>query len=239
MSGTNGSPPPGRGPIDVGLWPDTLTARVVDGGPAPRIHGYDVQADLARHYSFAELMLLSLTGEPPSPGAGRAFEIALAFLSPVSVAEAPVHAAGLARLIGADGTGVLASAAIGLAERARYLVAEHAVLLEWLDAPEGEHPALLDAGSDEDREAVARLRAALAETNLESSASTRRPTLTAALLSVLHAVGLKTAAQLEAAITFAALPAAVAEALSVKPFAFFSYPMNLPAFRYVEEARDD
>src|SRR5258708_5243088 len=90
------APPRRAGPIDVGLWPSQLTARVVDGGFRPRILGYDVQTDLARHYSFAEVVLLCLCGEVPTREVGRAFEIALSFLAPVSAAEAPAHAAGLA-----------------------------------------------------------------------------------------------------------------------------------------------
>src|SRR5581483_9322042 len=92
-------PPRRAGPIDVGLWASQLTARVVEAGGAPRIFGYDVQAGLARHYSFGEVVLLCLSGEVPPREVGRAFEIALSFLAPVSVAEAPVHAAGLAHLL--------------------------------------------------------------------------------------------------------------------------------------------
>lgn len=231
----NGGPARRAGPIDVELWPSALAARVVEPGPGPRIHGYGVEDDLARHYSFAEITLTALTGATPEHGRGRAFEIALAFLAPVPVSEAPGHAAGLARLIGADSSGIISGAAMGLAERARYLVSEHAELLAWLDAGTGPVPGSTQSDDPNDDGAVARLRDALAETGENFAILATRPTLTAALIGVLHGVGLTDPARIEAALAFAALPVTVAEAFAVKPFAFFTYPMDLPAFRYVED----
>ena len=86
-----------RGPLDDVEWPKKLPAHVVTAGPAPRVHGYDVENDLARHYSFSDAIYLSLVGELPNDATSRAFEIALHFLAPVSAAEAPSHAAILAR----------------------------------------------------------------------------------------------------------------------------------------------
>lgn len=232
----NGAPARRAGPIDVELWPSALAARVVEPGPLPRIHGYDVEDDLARHYSFAEITLTALTGTAPERGHGRAFEIALAFLAPVPVNEAPGHAAGLARLIGADASGVISGAAMGLAERARHLVSTHAELIAWLDSGSGDVPPSTQTDDPNDTHAVARLRAALAETGASFPLLNTRPTLMAALIGVLHGVGLTDAPRIETALAFAGLPATVAEAFAVKPFAFFSYPMDLPAFRYVEDA---
>ncbi|HTQ03607.1 MAG TPA: hypothetical protein VMI54_07110 [Polyangiaceae bacterium] len=233
---TNGAPPRRAGPIDVELWPSALSARVVEPGPVPRVHGYDVEADLARHYSFAEIALIALTGSAPERSHGRAFEIALAFLAPVPVSEAPAHAAGLARLIGADASGVISGAAMGLAERARHVVAAHAELVAWLDAGSGPPPPSVQSDDPEDASAVARLREALGEAGAAFPLLEASPTRMAALLGVLHGVGLTDAPRLEAALSLAALPATIAEAFAVKPFAFFTYPMDLPAFRYVEAA---
>ena len=80
------------GPLDAAEWPEKLTARVVTAGARPRLHGYDVEADLARHYSFTEMVLLSLTGNLPTAQEARAFDVALQFAAPVSVQEAPTHA---------------------------------------------------------------------------------------------------------------------------------------------------
>ncbi|MGH7440597.1 MAG: hypothetical protein ACRENE_33315 [Polyangiaceae bacterium] len=231
-------PPRRAGPIDVGLWASQLTARVVEAGAAPRIFGYDVQADLAPHYSFGEVVLLCLSGEVPSREVGRAFEIALSFLAPVSVAEAPAHAAGLAHLLGADPSGVMAGAAIGLSERARHIVAQHAPLLAWLAAPDAGLPDGAKAVEGEPAEAVERLARALETIGVEIPLLARRPTLIAGLLAVLHRCGLRRPAQLEAALCMAAWPAVVAEAFAVPPYAFFNYPMNLPAYRYTEEPKD-
>ena len=95
------------GPFDVVPWPETLTARVVAPGPAPRLHGYDTERDLAPHYGLAELTLLSLTGELPAPPQARGFEVATTFVAPIAVSEAPSHAAVLARLCSGSDSAVL------------------------------------------------------------------------------------------------------------------------------------
>ena len=114
-----------HGPLETETFPERLSARVVEPGPSPRVHGYDVEADLARYYRASDLTLLSLTGELPSPGASAAFEVACMFLAPISVAEAPVHAAVLARLCAAPSSSIAAVAAIALSQQARALVVEH------------------------------------------------------------------------------------------------------------------
>src|SRR5262245_48707929 len=85
-----------EGPVEAYPWPEKLEARVVTPGDAPRLHGYDVEADLCAHYSFVETVLLSLTGELPSEPQAAAFDVALQFLGPLSVAHASTHAAVLA-----------------------------------------------------------------------------------------------------------------------------------------------
>src|SRR5687767_11162001 len=130
-----------QGPLDVASFPETLSARVVTPGPRPRLHGYDVEGDLALHYSPADLLALALTGELPSPEASAAFAVALNFLAPVSVAHASVHAATIAGLCGSTTGSTIGVAAIGLAEQARVLLDEHQELLAWLTAPTEPLPA--------------------------------------------------------------------------------------------------
>src|SRR5262245_62268100 len=96
-----------HGPIEDNPWPSKLTARVVSPGPRPVLHGYDVQGDLAQHYGFGEVLLLALTGTPPDAERGHDFDVALIFLAPISIAEAPVHAASLARLCRAAPSGLV------------------------------------------------------------------------------------------------------------------------------------
>ena len=70
--------------VDKQEWPDTLAAHVVDDceGAPPRIHGYDVESDLARHYPFSTTVVLALTGELPD-GARAAAEQTYAFYGPI------------------------------------------------------------------------------------------------------------------------------------------------------------
>jgi len=224
-----------RGPIEEHDWPTRLTANVVQPGPRPRIHGYDVEGDLSRHYSFAEQILLALTGELPDRSSGRAFEVTLAFLSPISVAEAPAHAASLAGLCGASATGTLAVAVLGLAEQGRQWVESHAELLGWLEEPRGEPPRGTTALDGEDREAADRFLTQVRRVGLSLPKHTEQLGREAAIVAVLHALGLTSPRQLVAARTIARLPCAVAEADAVRPAGFDGYPMNLPPFRYEED----
>ncbi len=111
-----------RTPFDEHAWPAKLTARVVSPEPDPRIHGYAVRSDLARHYRFSDVVFLSLTGELPTEEQSSTFEQALILLAPISVAEAPSHAASLARVCDASHSAVLGTGAIALAEQARFMV---------------------------------------------------------------------------------------------------------------------
>jgi hypothetical protein len=90
---------------------------VVTPGSEPRVHGYDVERDLARHYRFSDVTLLALVGRLPSDEQFEAFDAAMSFLAPLPITEAPTHAAVLARICGAQSSGVIGAAAVALAER--------------------------------------------------------------------------------------------------------------------------
>lgn len=224
------------GPLEAGQFPEKLTARVVSAGPLPRVHGYDVESDLARHYGATDLVLLSLTGELPAPAARAAFEVAWLFLAPISVAHAGPHASVLARLCGATVSSTIGVAAIGLAEEARAMLAEHGELLRCLRSKAATLPERYQSFVTEEREAVERLRLALLRTGLSVPALQQSPTRDAALLSVLFACGLRRPDQLQAAVTLARLPCALAEGFAERPTNFGNYPINLPPFVY-EESR--
>jgi hypothetical protein len=228
-----------QGPLDVAAFPDTLSASVVSPGARPRIHGYDVQTDLARHYGPTDLLFLTLTGELPSDAASAALGIALTFVAPVSVAHAAVHAAVLARVCGTTVASTIGVAATGLAEQARLLLDEHAELLSWLGTQHPESPEMPSAWiarDAEERAASERLRGAIAQTGLVVPELGQTPALDAALLIVLHRCGLKERSQLETAIVTARLPCALAEAMQVKVADFNAYPTNLPRYHYSEQA---
>jgi hypothetical protein len=221
-----------RGPVEVADWPDRLSARVTTPGASPRLHGYEVEGDLARHYGAVELLLLTLTGELPDPGRARAAEIALAFLAPVSVAHASAHGAVLARLCGATTSATVGASAVGLAEQARFLLDRHDALLAWLAAPAAELPSQHRSESATETASVTRLRALLEPTGLDVGWFSLGPTRDAALLGVLYGCGLRRRELLEAALVVARLPVVVAEAFAEKAANFANYPTDLPAYRY-------
>ncbi len=82
------------GPFDREAWPARLAAPVVSPGPEPRLHGYAVAGDLARFYGAIDVTWLVLRGELPTAAERAAFDVAMVLLAPVSVGEAPAHAAG-------------------------------------------------------------------------------------------------------------------------------------------------
>lgn len=223
-------------PLDAARSADRLIARVVDPGPPPRILGYDVEGDLSRHYGYAELLLLMGTGQLPEPVAARALEVALAFLAPANVGEAPGHAAVLSRVCSAPYRSTLAIGALALAEEAAFTLAEHSPWLAWLTASEaerGDPPGSYLATDEVDRAALARLRAALDAIPFAVPALAVGPTRTAALLAVLHACGLGEPAMALVWVV-ARLPAVAAEAVSTEPLGLREYPINLPELDYQE-----
>ncbi|RMH42518.1 MAG: hypothetical protein D6689_07960 [Deltaproteobacteria bacterium] len=229
-------PAPEPGPLETYPWPERLAARVVAPGPAPRVHGYCVQADLARHYAFGEALYLCITGSLPDARVARAFDVAMWFAGPVAIAHGAVHAAALAHLVDARDSAVAGTAAIALAEATSAELDDLADLLAWLDAPAGPLPACAVATAAGDRDGVARLRRALAPTGVRPAALDRDPSLRAAVVATLHACGVATRAQLHTALTLARLPFCLAEATAGPRRTLRACAMNVPPVRYRDPA---
>jgi hypothetical protein len=221
------------GPIEEYPWPQQLDGHVVTPGASPRLHGFEVESDLARHYRFGDVVLLALIGELPSDPQLEAFDAAMTFLVPLAISEGPTHVAALARLCGARSNGVLGAAAVALAERARAVVEAAAPVLEWLAAPMSPFPAerRADEGA-EDHEAVQRLREALAARGVHVEALERPLSRNDALVVTLWFAGLRKREQMETALVIASLASVVAESLHHGVAAFRQYPMQLPRFEY-------
>ncbi|MBX3271963.1 MAG: hypothetical protein KF729_16970 [Sandaracinaceae bacterium] len=215
-------------PIDQMPVPEHLTARVVEPGAAPRLHGYDVQDDLARHYGLGEVVLLALTGELPDRAAGRAIDVLLVFAAPITIAEAPSHAAALARLCSAKPSSVAAVAAIGLAEQARFRLEALAPLLAWLASGRDGPPP-----EETEDAATARLHETLRSVGAAVSARDAALPVGAAIVAGLFELGLREPWQIEAALNCARWPIAIAEAMSNTPGALGTYPIRLPEFELV------
>jgi len=196
-------------------WPEQLTARVVDPGPPLRIHGYAIDDDLARHRSVSDVTYLALTGELPDAERARVFAATMVFLAGITVAEAPAHAAVLARICDGTTSSILGTAAITLAEQARWSVAEYR-----------------NGGASDDRSPRVAALAALTGLDLPHGAAV------SAAFAALEWCGLQRDEQLEAAFVTARLPVVAAEALATPTGSFRDYPLNVPRFVY-EETSDD
>jgi len=224
-----------QGPVEVRQWSDQIEARVVSPGANPRAHGYAIEDDLALHYSFSEQVYLSLCGVLPDQVQAGEFEIALSFLSPISIGSAPTHAAMLAKLCGSQPSAVHGTGLVALTEQARFLVAAHALLLEDLPSDEASRRLPCSPDSDERILALKRLDQALQARALPCGAWPEGGCREAALLSLLMKAGLKEPWQLEAAIVFARFPLLSAEANHFHTTDLKHYPIDLPAFEYQEE----
>jgi len=226
-------------PHDQIVEPSRLEARVVRPGPSPMVMGYDLEADLARHYRFLDLVGLLLGGQLAPPETARALEIALFFLAPASVADAPGHVGLLSRVCGNRFAATLGLAALALAEEAAFLLEEHAEWLAWLSrAAEGRPieaaPSQYLARTPEELASVERLRALLTAIPFAVPALEMRPTRTASLLAVLTRCGLRREA-IQTAWVLARLPSVAAEAAARPLLNVRDYPFNLPPLEYEEE----
>lgn len=221
------------GPLESRPWPKTLEAAAVEPGPVPRLHGYAVDGDLARHYGFSDVLWLALMGELPSPPVGALFGRLLVALLPLSVAESPVHAATLAATCGARPSGVMAVSGLALAEHAAETLS--AVLPAFTDrsvALASEHRA----SSSEERRFVEELeeevRRAVEPADVPVVFA-QRPSRDVALLAALWACGVRRPSTLQLMVAYARLPSALAEAAARKPLGFAQYPtVDAPPFVY-------
>ncbi len=213
------------GPLESAPWPEALEAQAISTTDGTRLYGYDVESDLAAHYRFSDLLFLAIRGELPDPLRSRAFEIALMFALPVSVGEAPIHAAALARLCGARPGGVASVASLALAETLGNAV--RAALPRLRGAPDGLMPPV----SSDDAASVDRLRALLHDV-LEVPLLAQAPPRELALMAVLWECGLRTEQELVNALVLARLPSALAESAGRRPLDFASYPTTTPPIDY-------
>lgn len=222
-----------NGPIEDREVPSELQAKVITPGPDPHLYGFSVESDLAIHYRFPELVQLAMTGVAPDEAKGRAFDVALQFLAPLAIAEAPTHAAALTHMLGAKTSSLIAVTCIALAERARFIVAQHTDLLEALDK-EQEVPSRHLADNADDVASVDRLRSALASAGVQLPGLDRGVARWAALVMTLHFAGIRRPEQLETAFVLAGLAPSIAEASCHDAAEITRYPIRLPAFIYEE-----
>ena len=220
------------GPIDSRTWPSSLEAHAVSSAPSLCLFGYDVERDLAPFYRFSDLLFLSLVGELPDDARSRAFEIALCFALPVSIAHAGVHAPALARLCGARPSGVLSVGSLLLGEQASALVASTNDALEEAETTGAPLPAALCAHDEAERASVAALAGLLRDV-LDVPMLRADPSRDTALFAVFRACGITTAFKLASLLAMARLPSAVAEASRIQPGEFAKYPIDTPHFEYV------
>jgi hypothetical protein len=215
------------GPSQVFEAPSTLAAHVVDWRDGGAIHGFAVD-DLARHYAPHEVLLLGLTGEDVSPMKGRAFGVAMTWISASGVQAAPTHSAVLARISGAPASGIVGTAAMVAAREASHLLDRHAGLLAWLDSPRQEP---FEGWESRDSRWRKQLEDAC-ELDLPELELARD--LGSAALIVLHHVGLRQPPQLIAAWAWARMIGSLAESLAERGLDIHSYPLRLPPFDYEE-----
>jgi hypothetical protein len=222
-------------PLESVEWLEKLTARVMTASYPPLLHGYNIEGDLARYYSFAETAYLAITGVCPTIVQGRAFDAILIFASWAPINEAPTHAAHLARVCAGTTSSIQSVAAIALAEQARCILDIHQ---DWLTA--------LNSGSADEIGKEAVKYPCTSETEHASVLAIRRAfsllisgchlhhdvSRTATIIAAFHALGLRERHQIERTIVLAKMTSVVAEALAAHPGRIMDYPTLLPNFEY-------
>lgn len=214
---------------------DTLDGYVADLSQGYHLHGADVLARLQQGVTggFAGLVLLTLTGEEPTPAAVVRLERALQLASRMDIGEAPCHVARLARIQRAAPHSVASAASINLANRARSILQMSQPLLAWIEDPRqnpllGERPRR--GGEAHQRIDYKRLLRGFQD-ELLLALQEYEPGMDECLVALLHVSGLTQPWQMEAAMTMAGLPLAMAEAFFA-PARLMAYPVNLPRFEY-------
>ncbi len=208
-----------------------LDARVVDERHAePRIRGFEVLSDLVPHFSFVDLLLMSMTGKEPSARTSEALRRAMVILAPLSAGSAPTHLGILAELISRNHASSVAAGAAALAERAEAYVADRAPLLQALRS--GGVPTVGVTGPEEtSSDELVRLFEGCAEVALQPWFP--RLDRVSAALSVLYECGLTESWQLESALYLAWSPCMLAEMGTRRKDPMENYPINVPRFRHV------
>ncbi len=221
------------GPVEDLKWAEKLQASVVTSGLRPKIHGYDVRGEMAGRASFSEVIFLSLTGELPNKTVLKTFDCAMCFLAPVSVAEAPVHAAVLSGLCGSGTGGITGVAAVTLAEKARWTVSHHMKLLSALSDRTSALPEqYISENSAEKNETALLVNAAESAGSSVPETFRELKPVSAAIAVLFQCCGIAEPRILETLITIASLPCTLAEGMAVKPGNFRTYPIELPRFSY-------
>ena len=203
-----------KGPVESGSWPETLPANVIKDGSSPRARGYDMIEDIARHYDFAESVLVMLGAPPPTPDWGRAVNIALVVLGITSVAEAPVHAATVARRCGSPARVTLGIGMLGLAEQAQ----------DWITRTK----RIEDSESKQSAEPTWSLLPASVRAVLKDCPRSRQ----VLAFEILSAAGLRTETQLVAVFCLSRISSLASEVDAVRRGDLRDYPMRLPDFAY-------
>lgn len=210
----------------------TLSARVVDVyEERARIHGFDLDDDLAPALGPTGALLTTWLGELPNDAQVQIFGTALTIAAPFAAHEGPVHAALVARACGSDETAVLSTAYVVLAQRCGGDVDAHAPVIAWLtNDDDGDAPACAHDDTC-DRAALDQVRGLPPSPTVDRLMRVSLCRTGWALALAVHA-GLREKGHLEAFLAMARLPALVAEAVAAPRGDLAQIPLNLPSYRY-------
>jgi hypothetical protein len=121
-----------------------------------------------------------------------------------------------------------------LVEQARFELEAQRDLLAWLAEASGPFPASARAADDAQRSQVDRLRAQLVASGCTFRGLDADPSLSAAVICVLFAVGLRREEQLQAALCIARAACMFAESSAAASGTLRQYPVPIPPFDYRE-----
>jgi len=205
---------------------ETLEARVFDFDQEAAIHGYSISNDLLHHYSFTDILYLTVTEELPTKAQRICFDLALSLLLPAPVTRDTVHAGILTRVYNAHAADLLSSIAPICAERGHHTVSNHLPFLEWLSHQAGTPPDTAIGKAALSCE----LTSILAKSDLTLQALEHPLTDTAAVIVLLYEAGISSTEHIEFLVCWISFIAPSAEGMARAPFQLRNYPMRLPRF---------
>lgn len=201
-----------------------------------RVAGYSLVDDLAQHYSYADVLFLTLVGELPSARQRDTFDACLVAACALPVSTLAMHAAWLGRISAARGGALAGLTAVALAEEARTCAHKFELLFRWLTTPDGEFPEICLEGSAESPAALRLLERLNPDVVRTIPVRLRkRIGLSIAIAICLHSVGISDPERWQLLLGHAPLPLLWTEASTLRPAGLRSYPLGALRFEYEEE----
>ena len=217
-----------HGYIDAAPLDGPLPAHVTEPGPDPHLRGYDVDEDLARHYTALDTAYLALQCELPSEEQLRLLNAAMVLAAPVHAGEAPSRAASLSAVTSTDPHTPIKVGWLALVDRTAVEIEDRRPLLRALLADDEQ--AIRSAAAGDDSATISPRLVQDLSGSCPALRFVREPFCAA--LALMVRAGVRDESMLVTLICSARISVVLAEAHESLAAGLRNYPTNNPPFRY-------